>query len=36
LDVGYANGYSTFKQFERNSTLKLVGIDFSEPMIEAA
>jgi len=36
LDVGCANGYSTFEQFEKNPTLKLVGVDYSEPMIENA
>jgi ubiquinone/menaquinone biosynthesis C-methylase UbiE len=36
LDVGCANGYSTFKQFEKNPTLKLIGIDFSKSMIKNA
>lgn len=33
LDVGCANGFSTFKQLEKNPTLKLIGVDFSESMI---
>jgi ubiquinone/menaquinone biosynthesis C-methylase UbiE len=36
LDVGCANGFSTFKQLEKNSTLNLMGVDFSESMIDNA
>jgi ubiquinone/menaquinone biosynthesis C-methylase UbiE len=36
LDVGCANGYSTFRQLERNPTLAMIGVDFSEPMIDNA
>lgn len=35
LDVGCANGYSTFKQFERHN-IRIQGVDFSEKMIENA
>ena len=30
LDVGCANGYSTVQQLNRNNTLRLNGIDFSD------
>jgi len=36
LDVGCANGYSTFEQLKRNNTLKMIGVDFSENMINSA
>jgi ubiquinone/menaquinone biosynthesis C-methylase UbiE len=36
LDVGCANGYSSFKIFKLRKLIKLVGIDFSEKMIEEA
>lgn len=36
LDVGCANGYSAFAQWERHRLGKLVGIDFSAQMIAAA
>ncbi len=35
LDVGCANGYSTFEQLERKK-IKIHGVDFSEKMIEYA
>lgn len=35
LDVGCANGYSTFKQLEKKK-IKIHGVDFSEKMIEYA
>jgi ubiquinone/menaquinone biosynthesis C-methylase UbiE len=35
LDVGCANGYSTFKQFEKKK-IKIHGVDFSEKMIRYA
>lgn len=35
LDVGCANGYSAFKQLDNNPQ-KIYGIDYSEPMIDAA
>lgn len=36
LDVGCANGYSTFRQFESHHVKNITGIDFSEKMIEVA
>ncbi len=36
LDVGCANGYSTVQQLNRNNTLRLNGIDFSEEMIRSS
>jgi ubiquinone/menaquinone biosynthesis C-methylase UbiE len=36
LDVGCANGYSTFEIFQRNKTLQLKGVDLSEEMIRIA
>ena len=36
IDVGCANGYSTFRQFEINGDAKYVGIDYAEAMIESA
>jgi ubiquinone/menaquinone biosynthesis C-methylase UbiE len=35
LDIGCANGFSTFEQFARND-IKICGVDFSEKMIEYA
>jgi ubiquinone/menaquinone biosynthesis C-methylase UbiE len=35
LDVGCANGFSTFEQFEKNK-IKIQGVDFSTKMIECA
>ena len=35
LDVGCANGFSTFEQFKRKN-IKIKGVDFSEKMIEYA
>ena len=35
LDIGCANGYSTFEQFNRNK-IKIHGVDYSEKMIEHA
>lgn len=35
LDVGCANGYSTFEQLKKND-IEIHGIDFSEKMIESA
>lgn len=36
LDAGCANGHAAIEQFERHKLTKLVGIDFSAKMIEAA
>ena len=36
LDVGCANGYSTFKQLEKNNFKTVVGVDFANNMIEQA
>lgn len=36
LDVGCANGYSTFRQFESRKPRSITGIDFSENMIREA
>ncbi len=36
LDMGCANGYSTFKQYEKHNLNNIVGIDFAEHMIKAA
>lgn len=36
LDVGCANGYSTFRQFELHELKQMVGIDFAENMVSAA
>ncbi len=36
LDVGCANGYSTFRQLEHRQFRQMVGIDFSGAMIAAA
>jgi len=36
LDVGCANGYSTFHQYEDNSLDSITGIDYSKNMIDAA
>lgn len=36
LDVGCANGYSTFLQAEKKKLAKIVGIDFSQEMISQA
>lgn len=36
LDVGCANGYSTFKQFEQHKVGSIIGVDFAENMINAA
>lgn len=36
LDIGCANGYAAFKQFELCKQIKMTGIDFSEKMIELA
>lgn len=36
LDAGCANGYSTFRQLERYKVKRIVGIDFSEEMINVA
>jgi len=36
LDVGCANGYSTFRQYENNSLNCITGIDYAKNMIEAA
>lgn len=36
LDIGCANGYSTIKQLEKSCINKIVGVDFSEKMIEKA
>ena len=36
LDVGCANGYSAIRQLEHHRLAKLIGIDFSAAMIEAA
>lgn len=36
LDVGCANGYSTFQQWESKSLASMVGIDFAENMVREA
>ena len=36
LDVGCANGYSTFHQYKNNSLRSIVGVDYSENMISSA
>ena len=36
LDVGCANGYSTFRQLERCNLKNITGIDFSSKMIQEA
>ncbi len=36
LDVGCANGYSTIKQWEKNKSIKITGVDYSDNMIEHA
>jgi ubiquinone/menaquinone biosynthesis C-methylase UbiE len=36
LDVGCANGYSAFKQVEKNPKIKIVGVDFADKMIKYA
>lgn len=36
LDVGCANGYSTFQQLKKHNLQKMIGIDFSENMINVA
>ena len=36
LDVGCSNGYSVFRQFDKNNTIKIYGIDFAEKMIQYA
>lgn len=36
LDVGCANGFSTFRQNEKNSFRSIVGIDYAENMIKEA
>jgi ubiquinone/menaquinone biosynthesis C-methylase UbiE len=36
LDVGCANGYSTFRQIETHALQSISGVDFSSPMIESA
>lgn len=36
LDVGCANGYSSFRQMERTNLKKIVGLDFSSKMIQEA
>lgn len=36
LDVGCANGYSTFKQYEQHKLNSIIGVDFAENMINAA
>ena len=36
LDVGCANGFSTFCQMEAKPSISMVGIDFAEKMIQAA
>lgn len=36
LDVGCANGYSSFRQVERRRLRRLVGVDFAPSMIQAA
>jgi len=36
LDVGCANGYSTFKQYENHSLDSITGVDYAENMIESA
>jgi len=36
LDVGCANGHATFCQLEKHKPRKIVGVDFSEAMINAA
>ncbi len=36
IDIGCANGYSTFKQYLSSKPSSMVGVDFSEIMIETA
>lgn len=36
LDVGCANGYSAFRQFEQGRLRSIVGVDYAENMIEQA
>lgn len=36
LDIGCANGYSTFRQFQGRHLNSMTGVDFSEAMIHAA
>lgn len=36
LDVGCANGYSTFEQYKRKKLSSIVGIDYASSMIEMA
>lgn len=36
LDAGCANGYSTFRQYEKNNSLKLTGVDYADSMIKHA
>lgn len=36
LDVGCSNGYSVFRQFDKNNTIKISGIDFADSMIRYA
>lgn len=36
LDVGCANGYSTFQQAEKHHLSSITGVDFADSMVEAA
>ncbi|HVV68682.1 MAG TPA: class I SAM-dependent methyltransferase [Gammaproteobacteria bacterium] len=36
LDAGCANGFSAFKQYEKNDSINIVGIDYSQNMIQHA
>jgi ubiquinone/menaquinone biosynthesis C-methylase UbiE len=36
IDIGCANGYSTYRQFDENNPASIVGIDFAKSMIDAA